>query len=63
MTTNDKSPCTFQCRLESVENVELCISCGRTREEIVNWKEMDSIDKANVFKISNERLLRKLAKI
>ena len=57
------SPCTFQCRLESIENEEICISCGRLRDEIVNRRDMDPIDKQNVFRISNERLLRKLAKI
>ena len=65
-TRNDifsDSPCTFQCRLESIENEEMCISCGRLRDEIVNWRDMDTIDKQNVFKISNERLLRKLGKI
>ena len=57
------SPCTFQCRLESVDNQEMCISCGRLRDEIVNWSQLDSIDKENVFRISNERLLRKVGKI
>lgn len=57
------SPCTYQCRLESIDNQDMCISCGRLRDEIVNWQDMDSIDKQNVFKISNERLLRKLGKI
>lgn len=64
MTTNnfDNSPCTFQCRLESIDNQEICISCGRLRDEIVYWSDMDPIDKENVFRMSNERLLKKLAK-
>jgi predicted Fe-S protein YdhL (DUF1289 family) len=57
------SPCTFQCKLVTIDDLELCASCGRTRSEIVNWRDMDDIDKENVFRISNERLLRKLAKI
>ena len=56
-------PCTFQCKLVTIDDLELCASCGRTRSEIINWRDMDSIDKQNVFRISNERLLRKLAKI
>lgn len=67
MTTSsdnfNNSPCIFQCRLESIDNEEMCISCGRLREEIVNWSQLDSIDKENVFRISNERLLRKVGKI
>lgn len=64
MTTNnfDNSPCTFQCRLESIDNQEICISCGRLRDEIIHWSDMDPIDKENVFRMSNERLLKKLAK-
>ena len=57
------SPCTFQCKLVTIDDLELCASCGRTRSEIINWRDMDPIDKENVFRISNERLLRKLAKI
>ena len=57
------SPCTFQCKLVTIDDLELCASCGRTRSEIVNWRDMDDIDKENVFRISNERLLRKVGKI
>ena len=64
MTSNDTwSPCISMCRLESIDNEDICISCGRTRDEIVNWRDMDDIDKQNVFKISNDGLLKKLAKI
>ena len=31
------SPCTFQCKLVTIDDLELCASCGRTRSEIVNW--------------------------
>ena len=44
-------------------NVELCISCGRTRDEIVNWKEYDINQKEIIFYLSNKRLLEKLGKI
>ena len=57
------SPCTYQCRLESIEDEEVCISCGRLRNEIVNWREYDDNQKQIVFQLSNNRLLRKLAKI
>ena len=60
---NQLSPCTFQCKLVTIDDLELCASCGRTRSEIINWTKLDPIDKQNVFRISNERLLRKLAKI
>ena len=63
MTENfSDSPCTFQCKLVTIDDIELCASCGRTRSEIVNWNQLDPIDKKNVFRISNERLLKKLAK-
>jgi len=61
--SEQQSPCTYQCRLESIEDEEMCISCGRLRDEIVNWKEYDDNKKQIVFQLSNNRLLRKLAKI
>lgn len=61
--TMQESPCIYQCRLESIDNIEMCISCGRTRDEIVNWSEFDQVQKDIVFKLSNERMLKKLGKI
>jgi|DEB0MinimDraft_3_1074331.scaffolds.fasta_scaffold90612_1 predicted Fe-S protein YdhL (DUF1289 family) len=61
--TMQESPCTYQCRLESIDNIELCISCGRTRDEIVNWQEFDQVQKDIVFTLCNQRLLEKLGKI
>jgi predicted Fe-S protein YdhL (DUF1289 family) len=61
--SEQQSPCTYQCRLESIENEEMCISCGRLRDEIVNWREYDDNQKQIVFQLSNKRLLEKLAKI
>jgi len=61
--TMQESPCTYQCRLESIDNIELCISCGRTRDEIVNWREFDQVQKDIVFTLCNQRLLEKLGKI
>lgn len=60
--TMQESPCIFQCRLETIDNTELCIACGRTRSEIVNWSEFDQAQKDIVFKLSNERMLKKLGK-
>ena len=57
-----ESPCIFQCKLESIDNIEMCISCGRTRDEIVNWREFDQAQKDIVFKLSNQRMLEKLGK-
>jgi len=61
--SEQQSPCTYQCRLESIEDEEMCISCGRLRDEIVNWREYNDNQKQIVFQLSNNRLLRKLAKI
>jgi len=61
--SEQQSPCTYQCRLESIEDEEMCISCGRLRNEIVNWREYDNNQKQIVFQLSNKRLLEKLAKI
>ena len=61
--SEQQSPCTYQCRLESIKDEEMCISCGRLRDEIVNWREYDDNQKQIVFQLSNNRLLRKLAKI
>jgi predicted Fe-S protein YdhL (DUF1289 family) len=61
--SEQQSPCTYQCRLESIEDEEMCISCGRLRNEIVNWREYDDNQKQIVFQLSNKRLLEKLAKI
>jgi len=61
--SEQQSPCTYQCRLESIEDEEICISCGRLRDEIVNWREYDDNQKQIVFQLSNNRLLKKLAKI
>ena len=58
-----ESPCIFQCRLESIDNTELCIACGRTRSEIVNWRDFDQAQRDTVFQLSNQRLLEKLGKI
>lgn len=56
------SPCISLCRLETYQDLELCAACGRTRSEIVNWKSFDDSQKEVVFRMSNERLLEKLAK-
>jgi predicted Fe-S protein YdhL (DUF1289 family) len=61
--SEQQSPCTYQCRLESIDNEQICISCGRLRDEIVNWQEYDNNQKQIVFQLSNKRLLEKLAKI
>ena len=57
-----ESPCIYQCRLETINQIEMCIACGRTRAEIVNWKDFDEKQKEVVFVMSNQRILEKLAK-
>ena len=56
------SPCIYQCKLVMHNSLELCAACGRTRSEIVNWRDFDDKQKEVVFRMSNERLLEKLAK-
>jgi len=56
-----ESPCIYQCHLIAIDSLELCAACGRTRSEIVNWRDFDDKQKEVVFKMSNQRLLDKLS--
>lgn len=40
-----ESPCTRNCSLEN----DVCVSCGRTRAEIVSWGQMTDEEKASVL--------------
>ena len=54
------SPCVQKCALD----IDLvCSGCGRHINEIDSWDDMSPTDKENVFRIANERLFKKLAKI
>lgn len=41
-----KSPCKFICTLEN----EVCIGCGRTREEISKWSKYTDEEKVKVLR-------------
>ena len=52
MNNKIKSPCNGVCKLKG----NLCISCNRTIEEIVNWTNMSHEKRTEVMeKIKNKR--------
>ena len=54
-----KSPCTGICKL--INNDKLCISCGRSIEEIVNWRNYNNKEKEEIIKkIHNQSILKNL---
>ena len=54
-----KSPCTGICKLK--KNGKLCISCGRSIEEIVNWGNYSNKEKEEIIKkIPNQSILKNL---
>lgn len=57
-----ESPCTFQCRLVKNDTLELCASCGRTRQEIVNWTKYSLYKQKDIIETLPGRL-KNLAKI
>lgn len=59
---NQLSPCTFQCRLVKNDTLELCASCGRTRQEIVNWTKYSLYKQKDIIETLPGRL-KNLAKI
>ena len=51
------SPCTGICKL--IKNDKLCISCGRSIEEIVNWRNYSNKEKEKIIKkIHNQSILK-----
>ena len=40
-----ESPCISICRYEN----EVCVGCGRTVDEVVNWYDMHDDEKQNVL--------------
>lgn len=40
--------CTSKCQLDRVSNT--CVSCGRTIEEIVEWRDLDLAARAKIKK-------------
>lgn len=48
-----KSPCTGVCQLSSLD---VCIGCGRLREEIATWSALDSASQQRVVSESKKRL-------
>jgi predicted Fe-S protein YdhL (DUF1289 family) len=46
--------CTSKCQLDRTSNT--CISCGRTIEEIIDWRDLDQAARAKIKKrIKKER--------
>ena len=45
MTKEVESPCISVCRYEN----EVCVGCGRTVEEVVNWFDMSDKEKQAVL--------------
>jgi predicted Fe-S protein YdhL (DUF1289 family) len=52
---NTSSPCIQVCELD---DSDVCIGCGRTREEIARWTQMSDAEKARVHSIVTERQFR-----
>lgn len=48
--------CIKKCKLELVNNENICSGCGRTSEEIKNWMNMSDNDKINIKEKSKKRL-------
>jgi len=46
------SPCISKCKL----NAELCTGCGRTKDEIKQWKGMKRREKKEVVGLAAKRL-------
>ncbi|PAU76082.1 DUF1289 domain-containing protein [Halomonas salipaludis] len=52
MANKIESPCVSICQLKG----DLCVGCGRTVEEIRQWKSMKRPEKMRTVKRADERL-------
>lgn len=52
MAKDIENPCVSLCQLNS----ELCVSCGRTREEIRKWRGMKRPEKMTAVQKATARL-------
>ncbi|MCK9800309.1 DUF1289 domain-containing protein [Pseudomonas sp. MAFF 302030] len=52
MAKEIENPCISTCRLNS----ELCVSCGRSKEDIRKWKRMKRPEKMAAVQKANVRL-------
>ena len=52
MAKDIENPCISLCQLNS----EMCVSCGRTREEIRKWRGMKRPEKMAAVKLASVRL-------
>ncbi|MCY1425118.1 hypothetical protein D3C76_413030 [compost metagenome] len=48
-----KSPCIKVCKFDE----DVCLGCGRTRDEIKGWKKLDHLGQQAVLAESDMRLL------
>ena len=56
-----KSPCTGICTLKN--NGKLCIGCGRSIDEIINWVYLSDNEKENIIQeIHKKSILKKNSK-
>ena len=51
---NVASPCNEVCRLD---RRDVCVGCGRTRDEIARWTQMTDLEKAAVLARLGQRRL------
>lgn len=52
MSKEVKSPCISECKLKH----EVCTGCGRTRDEIKEWKGMKRRDRLETVQLAARRL-------
>lgn len=52
MAKEIKNPCISECKVNS----EMCLSCGRSREEIRKWKGMKRSEKKDTVERATARL-------
>lgn len=52
MAKEVENPCVSICKL----NAEMCVSCGRLRQEIKKWKKMKRPEKKEVVELAKQRL-------
>lgn len=48
-----RSPCTGHC---GINNKQLCVGCGRTRDEITSWRTMSEEEQKETIKRCEERI-------
>jgi predicted Fe-S protein YdhL (DUF1289 family) len=52
MAKDSKDPCISVCKFTA----EICVGCGRTKDEIRKWKKMKRSERADVVQEAGTRL-------